>query len=966
MGRSQENEKNSDALDTGGGACCYNRGHSEPGAGPGTSKREIPVEANRLGIWGIRTNHGNPESSPPNFYSHFYSHFLILKNPMHTRNRLLLTSTFLFCWNGFQQSEAEEQHVCRYCASARYAIAAKPKIPTIRNARKYAPDRWVDVLHIKLDVTPHFSKQTVSGTVTIVFKPISKPLSELKLDAVDIDVLDVRSTHAIEGTSSTSEDLTIVFQEPIQRGKEASVEIDFHAQPVKGLYFRTPEMGYLKSEMHVWTQGEAIESRHWYPCFDHPHERSSTEMICHVPLGMTVLSNGVLKGETIDKQSKMKTVRWLQKKPHVNYLISLVAGYFKSIGNDDLDIPLRFYTQPQNEQYAKNSFLDTADIIDFFEKETGVAFPWDKYYQVTVLDCSWGGMENTSVTTLGHHTLFTEATENIRSARFLDAHETAHQWFGDYVTCKDWSHLWLNEGFATYYTHLYEEHKSGRDAMLYGLYKDARDQILTKESDTRPIVYRQYGHPSDQFDYRAYPKGSWVLHMLRSQLGVDLYRRCIQTYLERNALTDVETADLQTVFEELSGRSLDRFFDQWIYHARHPDLKIEYRWLPKEKHAGVTIHQTQTTNDKVLLFHLPTTIRFIVDGKSIDRPLDISKKKQEFYFPLPAEPQVVRFDPEYTTLAEVSFKKPIAMLIAQLENQADAIGRIYAAEELGKLKQNKATEALSKALRSDPFWGVRVEASSALQATQTDQALDALAASLQQTDARVRLQIVQDFGKFYNQRSRDLLFGVLKKEHNPAIVSAAIRGLGIRHDEQSAKTVREFLRSQSFRNQLVRAALEAINQIGSEEFIPDLIALLKTRERELESRDVGFALQTLGKISHQTKESPVVRDLLLSYVNSPREIIRISAMLALGQLGDDGVREILETVADNDRLDRAASAARSALDMLDEQSRSGTTSLSQLREQLREVKEEHAELKEKVDLLQSRWNEQEQQEAEKS
>ena len=253
-----------------------------------------------------------------------------------------------------------------------------------------------------------------------------------------------------------------------------------------------------------------------------------------------------------------------------------------------------------------------------------------------------------------------------------------------------------------------------------------------------------------------------------------------------------------------------------------------------------------------------------------------------------------------------------------------------------------------------------------MQGTQTDQALDALVANLQQTDARVRLQIVRDFGKFYSQRGRDLLFGVLKTEHNPAIVSAAIRGLGSRHDEQSAQKVREFLHSQSFRNQLVRAAVDAINQIGSDEFIPDLIALLKTRERELESWDVGFALQTLGKISRERKESPVVRDLLLSYVNSPKETIRISAMLALGQLGDDGVRESLEAIAGNDRLDRVASAARSALDMLDEQSHSSTTGLSQLREQLRKVKEEHAELKEKVKLLQSRWNEQEQQEAEKS
>ena len=135
-----------------------------------------------------------------------------------------------------------------------------------------------------------------------------------------------------------------------------------------------------------------------------------------------------------------------------------------------------------------------------------------------------GGMENTTLTTLTHRTIFDEATENIRTTRTLDAHEMAHQWFGDYVTCKDWSHLWLNEGFATYYAHLYEGHKFGRDALLYGLYRDAKNRVLTRAKDTKPIVYKAYNQVREQFDYRAYPKGSWVLHMLRSRLGKDLYR----------------------------------------------------------------------------------------------------------------------------------------------------------------------------------------------------------------------------------------------------------------------------------------------------------------------------------------------------------------------------------------------------------------------------------------------------------
>src|SRR5439155_21936315 len=227
----------------------------------------------------------------------------------------------------------------------------------------------------------------------------------------------------------------------------------YRAEPTQGLYFRTPEMGYKAGDTHLYTQGEPTEARHWYPCFDAPNEKFTSEIVCRVPEGMTVLSNGRRVSE--EKDGGLVAVRWLQDKPHVTYLISLVAGYFKSVEDKYHEVQLAFYTPPSEINEAPNSFRDTKDMLAFFEDEIGVPYPWAKYYQVCVNDFG-GGMENTSITTLTVDTLFTAATENIRSSQGLVAHELAHQWFGDLVTCKDWSDIWLNDGFATYYESHYE------------------------------------------------------------------------------------------------------------------------------------------------------------------------------------------------------------------------------------------------------------------------------------------------------------------------------------------------------------------------------------------------------------------------------------------------------------------------------------------------------------------------------
>jgi aminopeptidase N len=452
-------------------------------------------------------------------------------------------------------------------------------------------------------------------------------------------------------------------------------------------------MGYKEGETHIFTQGEPVEARHWFPCFDSPNEKFTSEITCHVPQGMVVLSNGRLVSQDSDSVSGLTSFTWLQDTPHVNYLISLVAGHFVKIEDRYRDIPMAFWTLPSEIDQAMNSFQDTKAMMEFFEEEIGVTYPWAKYDQVCVNDFVAGGMENTSLTSLTDRTLFTSDTENLRSSQGLVAHELAHQWFGDLVTCKDWSHLWLNEGFATYYDALFEEHKNGKDAFLYQMYRNARG-FIGQHSDQTPIVDRTYNDPMNQFGYRAYPKGSWILHMLRSQLGEDLYRQCVQTYLDRHAYGVVVTENLNAVIEELSGRSFDRFFDQYVFHGGHPDLSINYSWDSKLKLAKITVKQNQKISDKVMLFEIPATIRFKTGATITDHPITIREKSEDFYIPVDDAPEIVRFDPNFTILAKVTFSKPTPMLLAQVKDETDVIGRILAIKTLSKNKSQKTIDAL--------------------------------------------------------------------------------------------------------------------------------------------------------------------------------------------------------------------------------------------------------------------------------
>jgi aminopeptidase N len=829
--------------------------------------------------------------------------------------------------------------------------------PDSSDARKYAPSREIDIEHLTLDVTPDFKARTVAGTATLRFKPIAKPLAELKLDGIDLRVTNVTSTEKLLGWQATDKNVVINFEPPIPADREASVTITYNATPTRGLYFRTPEMGYEPGDTHLWTQGEPLEARHWFPSFDAPNEKFTSELICHVPEDITVLSNGKLVSEEKDAGSTLKAVRWLQDKPHANYLIALVAGYVKGIHDKHRDVPLGFYTPASQIAQATNSFKETKDMMEFFEKEIGVPYPWAKYYQVCVDDFTMGGMENTSLTILTDNTLHTDETENLRNSRGLVAHELAHQWFGDLVTCKDWSHLWLNEGFATYYEALYDGYKDGRDEFLYRMYGNAKG-FLNTPNDTNAIVRRDFRNPEEQFGFHAYPKGAWILHMLRNQLGEDLFRRCVKTYLERYQYGNATTDDFNKIIEELSGRSFDQFFDQYVYHAHHPELDISYSWDERAKLAKLAIAQNQKLSEDVLLFNVPLSIRFKGKFGTIDKTIQVKERAEDFYFPLPEAPEIVRIDPDVALLAKITFSPPTSTLYAQLADKSDTMGRLLAVEQLSGKRD--ALEKLKNVLKDDPFYAVRLAASRSIRAIQAEEALPALIASVKQSDARVRRQVMSDLASFYRDSSYAEVLRAAREEKNPDIKALAIAALGAYQKPEVKELLLQNLNSTSYQNVLASAAINGIRAQDDASYIAPLLETLKHKVTNFTTAGFARGLDTLAWLARNEEKKDGVREFLVGFVNSPKRRVQLASIAGLGTLGDTKAIAVLEKFASAPKEGPERTAAEKSLTGLRD-TKKPSAELGNLRSEVlglqrenRDLRKDLDELKKKLDALSSK------------
>lgn len=848
----------------------------------------------------------------------------------------------------------EQQFRCRWCQFTEQSRAALAAAASDSNTspRKYAPSREVDIQHLALDITPAFAQRQIQGVATLKFKPIAKPLPQLQLDAEELKIDGVTASVPVQNWQYDDHRLTITFANALAADAETTVTVRYRAEPQQGLYFRTPEMGYRPEDTHLWTQGEPLESRHWFPCFDAPNEKFTSEVICRVPQGMIARSNGRLVSTTPDAATGLTAYHWAQEKPHVTYLICLVAGKFRGIEDRHGEVPLGFWTPTSQIDFAKSSFRDTRSMMGFFERETGFSYPWAKYDQVVVDDYTWGGMENTSITILTDGTLFPEEFNATRSSRGLVAHELAHQWFGDLVTCKDWSHLWLNEGFATYYDALQSREQLGQDEFLYNMLQNARGVLSS--TDGTPIVWREYKDPVDQFGYRAYPKGAWVLHMLRSQLGDDLYRQCIRTYLQRHAFGVVETSDLHKVIEEFSGRSFDRFFDQWLYHGHHPELKVSYSWDESTRLAKISVEQTQKVGGSIMLFDFPLPVRWITPSGTIEKTLRIQARSEDFQIPLPAAPDLVRVDPQYTVLAQIAFDIPDAMWHRQLKLTNDVIGRLLAVEALSKKQNKESVEQLKETLNTDAFYGVRSEAAGALKSIHSEEAFQALKASLDQPDPRVRAEVIRALDGFYRAEVGEIAQRLAKTDPHPEVRLAAARLLGRPGALDGAGDLVGWLGTNSYKSELASVVLSALRDREDPTVLPALLRAVQQLSSQWTTQVQAKGLSTLAWLARHQENKSAVREFISEHVRHPKQSIRRAAIKALGDLGDDPSIPLLRTFAEASKTSPEQIDAEAALKAIRDKRRPAPE-LGDLRREVTDLQKENRELKQSVEALKQKF-----------
>jgi aminopeptidase N len=840
-----------------------------------------------------------------------------------------------------------------------YALAdAKPH---------FAPDRPCDIVHIAMTLQLDLAQQSLRGTCATTVRAVQEAVSGLTLDAVDLQIAQVRQAGgATLPYDYNGQRLRVTFPEPLQRGATATVAVDYGVtKPRLGLYFITPDTAYPHKPMQVWSQCQDEDARYWFPCFDAPNEKATTEMTVTVPQPYFALSNGTLLSTTRDEETGTITYHWLQDQPHSTYLMTLVVGEFSEHTEMVDGIPVQWYVTPGREDDGQRAFGDTPEMVRFFSQKLGVPYPWNKYAQIAVSDFVFGGMENTTATTQTDLTLHDARAHLDFSSNGLVAHELAHQWFGNLLTCKHWSHAWLNEGFATYFDALFHEHHKGTDEFRYYMHQNAKAYFREDaEHYRRPIVTNVYKEPIDLFDHHLYEKGSLVLHMLHYMLGDAAFWDSLRQYVTANRHQVVETVDLERAIETATGRNLQAFFQQWVYKGGHPEYQVEFAWDDATRIATVTVRQQQQTSTEhsveTPLFDMPVKLLFAlpkgevasVEWEPSAFPLRVHEQLHTFHMALPAKPRWMSFDPGNWILKKLQLKVPKDMLIAQLQHDPDIMGRIYAAEALGDIGSLEAVASLRQVLEQETFWGVQAEVARILGKIHTPAALEALLANPHLPHPKARRAVVTALGEFKDDAVAAALTEVVQAGDASYFVEAeAAAALGKTRRDKALTPLQQAAHKPSWNETIRNGVFRGLAELQDESTIP-LLRDFTTYGQPPMARYA--AIRALGKLGGEKDPAPVsIVETLTTLLDEEHFRTRMAVLEALESLHSPKTLPALERLRARDLDGRVKRRVEEVIEAIRSE-RKQTDEVQQLRDDFHALREENKKLLDRLDRLEAR------------
>jgi aminopeptidase N len=831
----------------------------------------------------------------------------------------------------------------------------------------YNPDRPGQVEHIFLDLNLDIPNQSCYGSCSIRLLPVRNGIDRLTLDAVNLKIESVQINEVTQRFEYDGEQLCIYLSQPTEIGHRLLIAIAYAAEkPQRGIYFIQPDKHYPHKPTQVWTQGEDEDSRYWFPCFDYPGQLSTSEIRVRVPQPLVAISNGELI-DTVE-EAKYTTYHWSQQQIHPTYLMTLAVGDFAEIRDEWHGKAVTYYVEKGREADAKRSMGKTPQMIEFLSEKYGYPYAFPKYAQVCVDDFIFGGMENTSTTLLTDRCLLDErAILDNRNTESLVVHELAHQWFGDLVVIKHWSHAWIKEGMASYSEVMWTQREYGDQEAAYYRLSEARSYFSEDSSRyRRPIVTHVYREAIELYDRHIYEKGSCVYHMIRAELGDELFWQAVQTFVQDNAHQTVETIDLLRAIEKATGRNLAFLFDQYVYRGGHPDFKVAYAWDGDANLAKVTVTQTQAKADSKDLFNLriPIGFGYKENPQLTTFTVRVHEKEQSFYFPLTQKPDFISFDVGNNYLKTVTLEYPISELKAQLEFDPHPISRIYAAEALAKKGGLEATLALSSALKNDSFWGVRVEVAKELAEIQLDQAFDGLVVGLNDPSPFVRRAVISSLSQIKTHHSYKAVKSFVQDgDASYYVEAAACRTIATiaaahledkPHEDKVIKLLKSVLEERAGWNEVVRSgAVAGLAEFKSSETALNL--LLEYTKAGIPQPLRLSAIRAVGKIS--TGQTPAnierILDRLAEIARETFFLTQVAVLTALGQMETPKAIGILQSLANQTADGRVRRYAEEEVSKV--QKNIGTDkTLKQLREELDQIKQQNQELKSRLENLEAK------------
>ena len=508
----------------------------------------------------------------------------------------------------------------------------------------------IDVLHYRYELELSDKTDSIKGKASITVKFLN-PADHISLDIVLIkngkphmltyDPITIDKKNIVQ-VKTGDEKLRLELSKPAKAGDIETFMIFYKGIPSDGLIISKNKFGHRTFFADNWPD----RAHYWIPCKDDPADKASVEFIITAPEHYQVVANGIQIEET-NLEKGLKRTHWKEEEPLATKVMTVGIADFavNMVGFVNNCIPVYSWAFPENAKQAVHDFSLTKEILAYYINTIG-QYGYKKLANVQS-KTRFGGLENANAIFYAEDKITGDG-----SNESLLAHEIAHQWFGNMATEKSFAHLWLSEGFATYFTILFFENKYGKDKAAE-MRKEDRDQVIAfTERNSTPVVNVAETDFMNLLNENNYQKGGWILHMLRQQLGDSVFRKSIRKYYSTYAGINADTEDLQKIVEDISAKNLKQFFKQWLYTPGIPKLDIKWKYNTKEKSISVTVKQLQQTP-----FSFPLEIGY-QSGQIVKalKTLSISKQAETFKITMAQKPSKLMADPD----ANLLFKGNIA------------------------------------------------------------------------------------------------------------------------------------------------------------------------------------------------------------------------------------------------------------------------------------------------------------------